>query len=135
MEAIDGTVDSKKKQETTLEDPKSGNENNLTIVESTIVRQDNIISPRSQYGSSPRKKKTGSSSSSDSIKREYEVGIQEEEVQLMIEEHRERWIKEDELTYASQVDFDVALMQVVAVEEVSKKQGQQIEANLKLMHE
>ena len=53
----------------------------------------------------------------------------------MIEEHREKWVREDELTYASQVDFDVALMQVVAVEEVSKKQGQQIEANLKLMHE
>lgn len=65
-----------------------------------------------------------SSGSSDSIKKEFEAGMQEEEVLMLVEELREKWIREDEITYASQVDFDVANMQIVTLEDVSKRHSE-----------
>ena len=73
-----------------------------------------------------------SSSSTDSLKKEYEAGMQEDEVLYLIEELREKWIREDELTYATQVDFDVAQMQIAALEDATKSQGSQIIENSKL---
>lgn len=36
--------------------------------------------------------------------------MDEDEILALIEDFRERWIREDELTYATQVDFDGAQM-------------------------
>ena len=48
----------------------------------------------------------------DSLKQIPTGGLDEEEVLDLVEGLRERWIREDELTYASKIDFDAAQAQI-----------------------
>ena len=52
------------------------------------------------------------SDKNDSFKGINNNGLDEDEVLDIVEGLRERWVREDELTYASQIDFDAAQTQI-----------------------